>query len=86
MRRITLNDGTVFDGCTCGMASGVLWCYLQGVTFTNALAAFTDPQKTSRIVFAYGEMEDTHDGYTTMIAAVDDRHGTISIGLIRPGA
>ena len=86
MRKLTLNDGTEFDNSNCGLATGVLWCYLKDVTFHQALTAFDNPAKTSRIDFTYGEMVDSYEGYTQIIAVIQEAENQVNIALIRPAS
>ena len=63
-QRITLNDGTIIDGGSAGCSEGFLWLYLPGYTIQQAAAIAFDTDKTAVIVFDYGEMSDTYEGYT----------------------
>lgn len=64
-RQLVLNDGTIIPNGEAGLSSGFLWCYLPGFTIQQAASLFFDSSKTSRIVFDYGEMSETYEGYTT---------------------
>ena len=87
MRKITLNDGTEFEGSNCGLASGVVWCYLENTTFHQALAAFDDPEKTAKIDFFYGEMVSSYEGYTKIIViTVEDSENRVNVALVRPAS
>lgn len=73
-RRIRMNDGTVYEGSECGYADGFLWCFITGHTLAETAPEFLKAAATERIVFEYGEMTDTYDGYTeiqTMISTAD---------------
>lgn len=83
-RRLILNDGTVLENAQAGYASGVLWCYVPGITMQQAAALFFDPAKTQKIIFQYGEMEDTWEGFTVPVAMLQDEF-QISISLRKEG-
>lgn len=63
-RRLVLNDGTQIENGEAGYADGFLWLYLPEYTIQQGVMFF-DPSKTSKIVFQYGEMEDTYTGFIT---------------------
>lgn len=83
-RRLILNDGTVLEDAQAGYDSGVLWCYVPGITMQQAAVLFFDPAKTQKIVFQYGEMENTLEGFTVVTAMLQNED-QVSIGL-RKGA
>ena len=64
-RRLMLNDGTTIENGEAGYSSGYLWLWAPGMTMPEAAALFLDPGKTEKIVFEYGDMADTYEGYTT---------------------
>ena len=80
-RKLILNDGTVIEDGTCGQADGVLWCYLPDGDIRQAFALFSDPEKTARIRFIYGEMEDVYEGYTDLTAIAAGQDGEIRVQL-----
>ena len=83
-RKITLADGTVYDEGECGFADGVLWCYLPtGIDLTQAFMSFANPEKTSTIVFSYGEMSDTYNGFTDMQGIMKTYDGKVNVSLKR---
>lgn len=61
-RKITLNDGSTFNG-NCGYADGYLWCYLLGVESPEEVAVFLNPDAISVIIYQYGDMEDRYTGF-----------------------
>lgn len=65
MRTIRLNDGTEFEG-NVGYDSGVIWCYVNGKNITELFPFFSDPAKTQRIEYLYGEMQDVYEGFTVL--------------------
>lgn len=83
-RRLILNDGTVLENAQAGYASGVLWCYVPGITMQQAAVMFFDPAKTQKTIFQYGEMQDVYEGFTVVSAMLQDED-QVSIGL-RKGA
>lgn len=84
-RKITLADGTEYQEGECGYADGVLWCYLPtAVNFTEAFLNFNDPEKTATITFTYGEMTDTHEGFTDLQAIMKTFDGKINVSLKKP--
>lgn len=80
--RLILNDGTVIEDGRAGLADGFLWLRLPGFTMQEAAAIAFDPQKTARIEFQYGEMEDVHEGYTTCTNIMTD-DGRISVCMVK---
>ena len=77
-RRLMLNDGTTIENGEAGFASGYLWLWVPGMTLPEAAALFLDPGKTEKIVFEYGDMEDTYEGYT-MCTHLSTTDGTLSV-------
>ena len=63
-KTILLNDGTEFNVRWCGAAEGILWIDGLNLSFADAIAIFSNPEKTARIT-AFGGIE--HDGYITVI-------------------
>ena len=82
-RRIILNDGTTLEGGEAGYSQGFLWIYLHGYTMMQAAMLFFDPEKTARIVFQYGEMENTYEGFTNCININIDVDGRLSVCMTR---
>ena len=62
--KIKLHDGTTYEDSTCGYADGFLWCYINGLSMAQVANKFFDPAATDQIVFEYGEMSDTYEGFT----------------------
>ena len=79
-QRIILNDGTVIENGRAGYYQGALWCYFDGRTIGEAIQLFTNADRTARIVFQYGEMEDVYEGFTDCFH-VSVADGSISVGL-----
>ena len=61
---LIMKDGTRIEDGRAGYADGALWCYFEGYTMAQAAAIFLDPEKTDRIQFKYGEMQDEYEGFT----------------------
>lgn len=78
-QRLLLMDGTTIDGGTAGYASGFLWCWFTGYTLQEAAQIFFDPTKTGRIVFQFGEMSETYEGYTNCTSISIDIDGRVSV-------
>ena len=81
--RVTLNDGTIFEDSQCGYAEHTLWLWLKGITFAQAFAAFSDPEKTKTILFQYGNQEETYTGFTE-INLIQKSESTIDVRMIKP--
>ena len=81
-RQLVLNDGTIIPNGEAGLASGFLWCYLPGYTIQQAASLFFDASKTSRIVFDFGEMSETYEGYTTCTRLLDEGD-RVSVCMVR---
>lgn len=63
-RRLVLNDGTTIENGDAGYSSGYLWMWVPDMTMQEAAKTFLDPEKTKKVIFEYGEMADTYEGYT----------------------
>ncbi len=50
-RRLILADGTVLEDCECGYDSKSLWCFLKGISFSEAFQIFSGPDKFNKIIF-----------------------------------
>lgn len=82
-RQLILNDGTIIPNGEAGLSGGSLWLYLPGYTIQQAAAVAFDSSKTAVIVFDYGDMSDTFNGYTSCVnISADD--GQASVCLIQP--
>lgn len=82
-QRLILNDGTVIEDGRAGYAQGFLWCYFSGFTIQQAAMLFFDPEKTAKIVFQFGEMEDTYEGFTNCTTVTIDVDGFVSVCLTK---
>lgn len=82
-QRLTLHDGTVIDNGSAGFSSGFLWLYLPGYTIQQAAGIAFDTNKTAVIVFEYGDMADTYEGYT-VCTSVSEVDGQASVCLTKP--
>ena len=73
MRTVRLNDGTTYAADWCGASGGALHIDITGAPGLLELAQiFGDPAKTAHIVFEYGEMSDTYDGYTHLLRIAEN--------------
>ncbi|MBR2209887.1 MAG: hypothetical protein IJ896_00200 [Fibrobacter sp.] len=71
-RQLVLNDGTVIPDGEAGLSQGFLWLYLPGYTIQQAVAVAFDSNKTAVIVFEYGDMSSTYEGYTVCTSVSED--------------
>ena len=85
-QRLILKDGTIIEGGRCGYADAHLWCWITGYTMQQAAAIFLDPEKTSRIVYEYGEMSKEYDGFTVCTNLFIDNDGLVSVCLVKGGS
>ena len=82
MRYVDLADGRTYPAPLCGASGGMLVIHLDaGADGLAALAAaFSEPAATRQITFRYGDMADTHAGYTRLRAlALDDFPGASAV-------
>ena len=85
-RRLILADGTEIENGRCGYKDGHLWCRITGYSMQGASTIFFDPEKTNRIEYEYGEMKDTHEGFTNCVNLFVDEDGMVSVCMTRGGA
>ena len=78
-RRLILNDKTVIENGEAGYDAGFLWLRFNGYTIADAAVMFSDPGKTGKIIFQYGNMEDTYEGFTDCRTVQIDVDGKISV-------
>ena len=80
--RLILNDGTIIENGRCGYADGSLWAHLPtGYTMQQAASLFFDAEKTSKIVFQYGDMSEEYDGFTECVNLYINTDGEIWVCL-----
>lgn len=84
-RRLILNDGTELENGEAGYSDNTLWCYVPGISMQQAAALFFDQEKTAKIVFQYGEMQNVYEGYTDP-AIIMQADNQIKIALKKPEA
>ena len=84
-RRLILNDGTELENGEAGYSGNTLWCYVPGISIQQAAALFFDREKTAKIVFQYGEMQDVYEGYTDP-AIIMQADNQVKIALKKPEA
>lgn len=85
MRRITLNDGTIYENSDIGFTNGVICCFINGETATvlNTFPVFSDSAKTEKIVYEFGEKQNTYEGFTHLGGIWEEYGGGITILLKR---
>ena len=82
-QRLILKDGTILENGRAGYSDGFLWLWIIGKTLAETAEIFLNPKKTDRILFQYGDMEDTYEHFTRCITLSDGRDGEISICMTR---
>lgn len=81
-QRIVFADGTKYENTSAGYSDGVLVVFMNtAITLHEAPEIFFNPNKTSRIVFEYGDMEDTYDGFTHVTNMREDVDKNVSVTL-----
>lgn len=65
--KITLMDGTVFEGGRVALADGFLWLWIPGITIKSATDFVFDPEKMGEIRYQHGETENIYEGYTDVL-------------------
>ena len=82
--KLALNDGTVVDEGSAGVLGNELWIYLPGYTMQQAAEKAFNANATRRIIWQYGDTEETYIGYTDCdtIKRDDDR---IMVCLLKEG-
>ena len=81
--RLILMDGTTIEDGRAGYSGGFLWLYFSGYTLPEAALMLFDPNKTGKIAFQYGEMQDDYEGFTVCTSLSIDMDGAISACLKR---
>lgn len=67
-RTMTLNDGTVLEVRSCGMADGLLNFAVEGDhTLTEMALMLSRPEATEHIEVKGVELVDTYDGFTELV-------------------
>lgn len=78
-QRLILNDGTVIEDGSAGLADGSLWLYVGWYTMAEAAEIFPNPAKTGKIIYQYGELMDVYTDYTVCKAMIIDGDGKMSV-------
>lgn len=78
-KRLILNDSITIEDGLAGYADEFLWCYFTGYTLQEAATVFFNPANTEKIVFQYGEAEDTYTGFTNVRTLSIDTDGKVSV-------
>lgn len=81
--RLILNDTVTIENGLAGFSQGFLWLYFSGYTIQQAAALFFDSEMTQKIVFEYGEMSDTYEGYTECRGITIDGDNQVSVCMVR---
>ena len=81
--RLILMDVTTIEDGRAGYSGGFLWLYFSGYTLPEAALMLFDPNKTGKIAFQYGEMQDDYEGFTVCTSLSIDMDGAISACLKR---
>lgn len=84
-QRLILNDGTIIENGSAGRSDGSLWLYVGTYTMAAAAEIFLNQGKTGKIIFQYGEMEETYTGYTVCKALMIDIDGNMSVRMEKDG-
>lgn len=56
--------GTILPDCSCGAVDDVLWLYLPGFTFDDAVELVKHTDDLKRIESHYGSLHSTFEDYT----------------------
>ena len=80
---LQLKNGTVFEDGECGFADGKLWCWVRGVSFAEAFAAFSDSDNISEIRYKHVTKETIYYGFNDIdvIRKTEYEPGKYSIDL-----
>ena len=70
--RIVLNDGSAYENGRAGYSGGLLWLWFPGLEFWEVCDIARDADKMRRVVFQYGDMEETYEGFTTCTGVLQD--------------
>ena len=81
--RLILNDTITIEGGRAGYSGGFLWLFFTGYTLPEAGAIFFDPSNTAKIVFQYGDMEDTYTGYTVCTSLTVDTDEKVFVCMVK---
>ena len=83
MQRLILNDGTTIENGDAGYSDGSLWLFFTGYTMQEMAGMFLDPEKTSKIVYQYGDMSAEYDNFTNCKTMTIDTDGNNSVCMAR---
>lgn len=71
-----LHTGKRHSVAGCGAADGNLWITLDdGTTMAEAAVEFGTAANVQTIIFAFGEMEEWHEGYTGLALLMETADG-----------
>ena len=71
-----LHTGKRHSVASCGAADGALWIELDdGTTMAEAAMEFGTAANVQNIIFAFGDMEEWHEGYTRLAILMQTEAG-----------
>lgn len=71
-----LHTGKRHSVAGCGAADGSLWITLDdGTTMAEAAVEFGTAENVQTIIFAFGKMEEWHEGYTRLALLMESADG-----------
>lgn len=73
-QRLIFDDETVIEDGRAGYSDGFLWLWMPGLTMQTAAMIVFDAEKTARIVFQYGEMQDEYEGFAKCIRIIEEEN------------
>lgn len=72
--RLILKDGMEIENGRAGYTDRVLWLWMPGMSMQGAAAIVFDPEKTGKIIFRYGNMQDEYEGFTHCIRILEEEN------------
>lgn len=84
-RQLRLNDGTTYPNGSAGLAEGFLWCTIPGGRLEKIAPVFLNKEKTTVILYDYGEMQDRFEGFT-QVWAMQTAADSCSVCLVKEEA
>lgn len=80
METIMLNDGREINGHV-QHVGGVLWFYLDGLTFSEAYEAMSEPEATQKITASVYGTETVYEGFSELFCLRLEDSGQVTGGL-----
>ena len=84
-QRLILNSQLTIENGTAGYFDGHLWLYFTGYTLQETATIFFDPANTATIVFQFGDMAETYEGFTDCVNLSINSDGNVSVCMIKGG-